>query len=149
LLDEPTYFRHESTKLSVYKPIKLVANSLIEVFVRSFSLYMDVETARDMAPHSYCAPGTTEGLVGEVLSKFKGRLLSAEDSRALERVLQILRETQEPLKVYDVSRTADKLRAVKRGIRKTPAAIINGEKYEGLDAISEVLSTRGSQQTTE
>jgi hypothetical protein len=125
-----------------------VAGSLIEVFVHSSSVYMDVETARDMAPHSYCAPGTTEGLVGEVLSKFKGRLLTEEDSKALQRVLQILRETQESVKVYDVSRTTDKLRAVKRGIRNTPAVIINGEKYEGLEAISQALSENLSNKAT-
>jgi hypothetical protein len=118
--------------------------SLIEVFVRSFQPYMDVETARDMAPHSYCSPGTTEGLVSGVLSKFKGRLLSEEDSTALERVLQILKENQELIRVYDVSRIADKLRAVKHGIRKTPAAIINGEKYEGLEVISKAISAKQS-----
>ena len=121
--------------------------SLIEVFVHSFSPYMDVETARDMAPHSYCAPGTTEGLVSGVLSKFKGRLLSEEDSTALERVRQILKENQEYVRVYDVSRTADKLRALKHRIRKTPAVIINGEKYEGLEAISKALSTKQSHMT--
>jgi hypothetical protein len=120
---------------------------LIEVFLRSLSTYMDVETARDMAPHSYCAPGTTEGLVSEVLSKFRGRLLSEEDSKALECVLQVLKENHESLRVYDVSRTADKLRAVKRGIRKTPTVIINGEKYEGQAAIWEALSARQSHGT--
>lgn len=122
--------------------------SLVEVFVRSFSPYMDVETARDMAPHSYCAPGTTEGLVSEVLSKFKGRLLSEEDSTALTRVLQIFKENQEPVRVYDVSRITDKLRLLKYGIRKTPAVIIDGEKYEGLEAISNKLSTKQSHQTS-
>lgn len=121
---------------------------MVEVFVRSFSPYMDVETARDMAPHSYCAPGTTEGLVSGVLSKFKGRLLSEEDSTALERVRQILKENQEYVRVYDVSRTADKLRALKHRILKTPAVIINGEKYEGLEAISKALSTKQSHMTT-
>ncbi|MGD0496510.1 MAG: hypothetical protein ABSB28_10835 [Candidatus Bathyarchaeia archaeon] len=140
-------FQHEPTRLSVYKPIKQLMVSLTEVFVRSFSPYMDVETARDMAPHSYCSPGTTEGLVSGVLSKFKGRLLSEEDSTALERVLQILKENQESVRVYDVSRMADKLRALKRGIRKTPAVIINGEKYEGLEAISKALSTKQSHKT--
>lgn len=108
---------------------------------------MDVETARDMAPHSYCAPGTTEGLVSGVLSKFKGRLLSEEDTTALERVRQILKENQEYVRVYDVSRTADKLRALKHRIRKTPAIIINGEKYEGLEAIFKALSTERSPKT--
>ncbi len=116
--------------------------------MHSFSPYMDVETARDMAPHSYCAPGTTEGLVSGVLSKFKGRLLSEEDSTALERVLQISKENQECVRVYDVSRTGDKLRALKHGIRKTPVVIINGEKYEGLEAISKTLSTEQWHKTT-
>jgi hypothetical protein len=116
--------------------------------VRSFQTYMDVETARDMAPHSYCAPGTTEGLVSEVLSKFEGRLLSEEDSRALERVLQILKDKQESVKVYDVSRTTDRLRAVRHGIRKTPTLIINGEKYAGLRAIWQALSTNQFHKTT-
>ena len=115
--------------------------------MRSFSPYMDVETARDMAPHSYCASGTTEGLVSGVLSKFKGRLLSEEDSTALERVLQILKENQEYVRVYDVSRTTDKLRALKHGIRKTPAVIINGYKYEGLEPISKALQTKQSYKT--
>jgi hypothetical protein len=115
--------------------------------VRSFSPYMDVETARDMAPHSYCAPGTTEGLVSGVLSKFKGRLLSEEDSIALERVLQASKENEEVVRVHDVSRMADKLRALKHGIRKTPAVVINGEKYEGLEAISKALSTKQSHKT--
>jgi protein-disulfide isomerase len=76
--------------------------------------------------------------------KFKGQLLPDEDLKALEQVLQILRETQESVKVYDVSRTTDKLRALKRGIRNTPAVIINGEKYESLEAISQALSENQS-----
>jgi hypothetical protein len=108
---------------------------------------MDVETARDMAPHSYCAPGTTEGLVSGVLSKFKGRLFSEEDSTALEHVLETSEENQECVKVYDISRTADKLRTLKHGIRKTPVVIVNGERYEGLEAISKALSTKQSHKT--
>jgi len=46
--------------------------------------------------------------------------------------------------VYDVSRMTDKLRAIKRGIRKTPAAIINGEKYEGLEEILQAISSKFS-----
>jgi hypothetical protein len=109
---------------------------------------MDVETARDMAPHAYCAPGTMNGLVG-ALSKFKGRLLPEEDSKALEQVFRTSKETQENIKVYDVSRTTDKLRAVKRGIRNTPAVVINGEKHEGLEAISRALSAGNSNKAPE
>jgi hypothetical protein len=88
-------FQLETTRLSVYKTIKQLAVSLIEVSVRSFSRYMNVETARDMMPHSYCAPGTTDGLISGVLSKIKGRLLSDEDSTALEHMLQMFEENQE------------------------------------------------------
>ena len=107
--------------------------------MRSFSPYMDVETARDMAPHSYCAPNTTERLVSGVLSKFKGRLLSDEDSTILERTMQILQDNTDVVRVYDVSKTVEKLRALKNGIRKTPAAIIDGKKYEGVEAITEAF----------
>jgi hypothetical protein len=103
---------------------------------------MDVETCRDMVQHPFCSPGTTESLVSGALSKFKGRLLSEEDSTILERVLQILKETNESINIYDVSKMADKFRAMKRGIRNTPVVIINGEKYEGSEAILKALSTR-------
>jgi hypothetical protein len=133
-------FNVESTSLSVDQRIKLLVKCLIEVFLRSLSTYMDVETCRDMAPHSYCAPGTTEGLVSQAASKLKGRLLSQQDSTVLEQAVQISRAAEEPIKIYDLSRMTDYLRAMKRGIGKTPAVMVNGEKFEGLEAVLHALS---------
>ena len=118
-----------------------VHTGVIEIFVRSFSSYMDVDTYREMSMHPYCAPGTNEGLIGQAVSKFKGRLLSSEDSTVVEHALQIIGKTGEPIKIYDVSKVVDGLKALRHGIRKTPVALIGGEKYEGLDEILKVLST--------
>jgi hypothetical protein len=101
---------------------------------------MDVETCRDMAPHSYCASGTTEELVS-FASKLKGRLLSQEDSMVLERVSQISNVAKESIKIYDLSRMTDYFRAMKRGIGKTPTILINGEKFVGLGPVLQALST--------
>jgi hypothetical protein len=119
---------------------------MIEIFVRSFSQYMDVDTYREMSTHPYCAPGTNEGLVGQAVSKFKGRLLSPEDSNVVQHVLEIIGKTGELIKMYDVSKVADRLKAVRHGIRKTPVALIDGRKYEGLDEILKALSTMGQTQ---
>jgi len=108
--------------------------------VRSVSPYMDVETCREMSQHPFCAPGSTEGLVSGALSKFKGRLLSEDDSTVLERVFQIMGKSNESVKIYDLSRMIDSLRAMRHGIRRTPVAVINGEKYEGLDQILRAMS---------
>jgi hypothetical protein len=104
---------------------------------------MDIDTYREMSMHPYCAPGTNERLIGQAVSKFKGRLLSSEDSTIIERVLQIIGKTNEPIKIYDVSKATDGLKALRHGIRKTPVALIDREKYEGLDEILKALSTMG------
>jgi hypothetical protein len=113
---------------------------MIEVFVRSFSQYMDVELYREMSQHTYCAPETAQGLVGQTLSEFRGRVLPQEDHRVLEEVCKMAEKTNEKLKVYDVSRTTDKIAGMRHGIRKTPVVIINGEKYEGLKEILQAIS---------
>jgi hypothetical protein len=115
---------------------------MIEVFVRSFSQYMDVELYREMSQHTYCAPETVQGLVSQALSKFRGRVLPQDDHRVLEEVCQMAEKTNEKLKVYDFSRIADRMRALKRGVLKTPTVIINGERYEGLEEISQVILSK-------
>jgi len=105
---------------------------------------MDVELYREMSQHSLCAPGSGDALVSGGASKLKGRILPQEDLTALEQVSQMAKKTNEKITVYDVSRMTDKLRAIKRGIRKTPAAIINGEKYEGLEEILQAISSKFS-----
>lgn len=113
---------------------------MIEVFVRSFSPYMDVETCREMSQHPFCAPGSTEGLISGALSKFKGRVFPEADSTVLEHVLQLMGKTNESVEIYDLSRVTDSLKAIRRGIRRSPVAIINKEKYESLEEILRALS---------
>ena len=103
---------------------------------------MDVETCRDMVQHPMCAPETTEGLVQASLSRFKGRLLPREDSAVLERVLEIAGGTKGSVKIYDLSIVADYVRALRRGIFKTPAVIIDDERYDGFEEISRAISTK-------
>jgi len=117
---------------------------LLEVFVRSFSPYMDVALAREMSLHTACDPDMATRASELFSPKFKGRILPQEDFTALEKVSQIAHKTNEQLKVYDVSSMTDKIRAMKRGIRKTPAAVINGEKYEGLEEILQAISNKYS-----
>jgi hypothetical protein len=124
--------------------IIFLVNSLIEVFVRSFYTYMDVETCRDMVQHPMCAPETTEGLVREDLSNFKGRLLPREDSAVLERVLEITGKRRGSVKIYDLSRIAANVRALRRGIFKRPVVMIDGERYDGFENISRAISANVS-----
>lgn len=115
---------------------------MIEVFVRSFSMYVDVELYREMSQHPFCAPHVHEELMKQALSRFKGRILPQEDLTVLEHAFGTTNKTNEPIKVYDISSITGKLSAMKRGIRKTPAAIINGEKFEGLEQISKAISSK-------
>lgn len=59
-------------------------------------------------------------------------VLPDADSQALRIVGQMATEIGVPFKVYDVSTFAGKLKAKSRGITKTPAVILNGEKIEDI-----------------
>lgn len=107
--------------------------------MRSSSVYMDVETLREMSFHSYCAPGTGSALLQDAASKFKGRLLSPEDHTVLQRIGELAYELHEDVKVFDISRALDRMRALKHGIQKTPAVVVQGKKHEGLDKILALL----------
>lgn len=120
-------------------------NSLIEVFVRSSSVYMDVDFAREMSVHAYCNPGTSTRASELFSSMFKGRILSEDDSAVLERLAELIKLTNEEPKIYDVSRMRDKLKALSSGIRRTPAVVIDGEKYEGVERCIDVLGRHCSQ----
>lgn len=101
---------------------------------------MDVETCKDMSQHPFCAPGSTEGLISGALSKFKGRVFPEDDSTILEHVIQAFGKTNEFIRIYDLSRITDSLRAIRRGIRSTPTVIVNGEKYQTVEEILRALS---------
>lgn len=75
-------------------------------------------------------------------SKFKGRVLPPEDSAVLEQLETLVEKFDDEVKVYDVSSILDKIKAVMRGIRKTPTVIIQGKRYEGLEEIQQRLYAR-------
>jgi len=114
---------------------------MIEVFVRSYSVDagIDVGTLREMSSHAYCAPNLWERLVKAYGSKFKGRLLLSEDQQVLQKLEILTNKFHEEVKIYDISRAFDKMKAVKQGIRKTPTVIVQGKKYEGLEKIAQLI----------
>jgi uncharacterized protein YdeI (YjbR/CyaY-like superfamily) len=100
---------------------------------------MDVDLAREMTCHVICDIDTATRASEIFSSKFKGRVLSDEDSAVLQKLVDIAKSTNDEIRVYDVSRMPDKLRALSRGIRKTPAVVVDGEKYAGMDKCLEAL----------
>jgi len=112
---------------------------MIQVFVRSSGVYQDVETLREMSQHTYCAPGVASELLKRVHSQFKGRVLPQEDYIVLERIAELAYELHDEVKVYDVSHPQHRMRALKHGILKTPAVIVQGKTHVGLEKISELL----------
>ena len=112
---------------------------MIEVFVRSSSVYMDVGRLREASQHTFCSPETATGLVNVMASKFKGRVLPQDDYVVLERIGELAHELHDKVKVYDVSGVQDRVRALRHGILSTPTVVVRGKKYEGLDTILELL----------
>lgn len=107
----------------------------IEVFVHSISPYVDYELTREMSQHGFCDPDMASK-AGEMFSqfnKFRERMFSEEDWTVLQRLAETAKLRENEVRVYDVSRTADRLKALFKGITKTPVVIINGEKHEGLE----------------
>lgn len=93
-----------------------------------------------MSLHTFCSPELVEWATTDLMAKFKGRILPPEDSIILEQVLRVARERNEKVVVFDVSRITDKVKAMKRGIKKTPTIIIDGKKYENVEEIQKALS---------
>ncbi len=112
---------------------------MIEIYVRSYSESVDMDAYRETSAHSHCRPGTSEGLVKGLASSFKGRILSPEDFQALELLEPLVKESGEEVKLLDTSRTIDLIKAFVRGIRKTPTAIVQGKKYQGIEKIRQYL----------
>lgn len=113
---------------------------LIEVFVRSNDRYVDIEFYREMSYHWQC--GLDKWAMDGLTEQFKGRILSENDVKILEQVLEIAKAKNQHVKVYDVSRVKGKIEAMKRGILKTPTLIIDDRKYHGSDKILEAISSK-------
>lgn len=114
---------------------------LIEVFVHSVSPYVDYELTMEMSQHVYCDPDMATK-AGEMISQFnkvKGRMFSDEDWAVLQRLAEAAGGADGEVRLYDISRTAGRLKALSRGITKTPVIILNGEKHEGAEKCLDAL----------
>jgi hypothetical protein len=118
----------------------LMVSSLIEVFLHSHSKDIDVGHYREMSYHWEC--GLAQWAYGELAQQFKGRILSDEDVRVLRQVLDMGKKEGREVKVYDTSRMSDRVKALKRGVFKTPAVVMNGELYQGVDQVSQAVATQ-------
>jgi hypothetical protein len=98
---------------------------------------VDVDTLREMSAHSFCYPGLGSALLKGLESKFKGRILSSEDSEVLEKIKTLGEKCDDKVKVYDISRATDRIKALSKGILKTPTLINQGKKYEGVKEIQQ------------
>jgi hypothetical protein len=103
---------------------------------------MDVELAREMTHHVICDIDTATRASEIFSSKFKDRVLSDDDSAVLQKLVDVAKSTSEGIRIYDVSRMPDKLKAYSRGIRKTPAVVVDGVRYNGMDKCLEALGKK-------
>jgi len=115
---------------------------LIEVFIHSSTPYVDVGHYREMSYHTYCSPELVESTESQLSSLLKGRIIPQEDMTILRKVVEITKSKREELKIYDVANIADKLKALAKGVQKTPTLIINGEKYEGTERSLQAISSK-------
>jgi 2-hydroxychromene-2-carboxylate isomerase len=52
------------------------------------------------------------------------------------------KETKQEVKVYDLSRIADRVRAIKRGVMRTPTLIMGEKRYQGFEEISRATARK-------
>lgn len=98
----------------------------IEVYVRK----------RKQIVRQYVTPPVWDGYqhhacMSKQVTEYEDVLLDA-DKEALRIVDQLATEAGLSFKVYDVATFSGKLRARSKGIVKTPALILNGEKIEAI-----------------
>jgi hypothetical protein len=117
-----------------------MVSSLLEVFAHYHGKNIDVGHYREMSYHWEC--GLAQWAYGELAGQFKGRILSEEDVMVLRQVLEMAKSKGQEVKVYDTSRVGDRMKALRRGILKTPAAIMRGELYQGVDVISQMIASK-------
>jgi hypothetical protein len=117
-----------------------VVSSVIEVFVCSREKDIDYGHYREMSLHWEC--GLAQWAYGELAAQFKGRILPENDVAVLQQVFEQAKKENSQVKVYDTSRMGDKVRAMKRGVFKTPSAVINGQRYEGLEEILKAIAAK-------
>lgn len=94
---------------------------------------MDMDLVREMSLHVVCDPSTATNASEIFTSKFKGRIFSQEDSAVLQFLSGATSLPSGEIRIYDVSRFTDKLRALAKGASKTPVIIIDGKRHEGME----------------
>ncbi len=112
----------------------------IEIFVCSNSRDVDIEHYREMSYHVQCGLG--RWAYGELASQFKGRIFADIDIEALNKVFEVARKENREVRVHDTSRVAERMKALRRGILKTPVIVVSGIKYQGLDEIAQATTFR-------
>lgn len=60
----------------------------------------------------------------------------------VQQIVELAEKGNHKLKVYDISRLGDRARAMKRGVLKTPALIVDGQRYVGLEEILRAISIK-------
>lgn len=109
----------------------------IEVFIRSYPISPDIEEYRHAGAHTYCAPGLSEGIRG--LSGFKGRILAENSAEVWPDVQAAHACFKGSIQVHDVEKFTGRLHALRSLVWKTPAVIVDGERYSGVAAAREAL----------
>ena len=120
--------------------VEPLGSSEIKIFVCSTSRDVDIEHYREMSYHVQC--GLAKWAYGQLASQFKGRILSEKDIEALNRIFEVSKQENCKIRVYDISRLADRVRALKRGIFRTPAIVIGDVRYQGQDEIAQVTGSK-------
>jgi hypothetical protein len=98
---------------------------------------MDVETARDMVPHSYCARDAVwlNGSLGNWLGSSKVAYFLLSMSEYCVNSWTWRKKKIREVKVYHTSRISDRVKALKCGVSKIPVLIICGHLYQALDQV--------------
>lgn len=114
----------------------------VEVYLKTYSIPGNIEEYTHASSHTYCAPDMIDGVRGQ--SGFKGRIVKAECKELLSEVKSNLKKNQD-IVLYDVGRSQGLIKAITAGVWKTPAVIINGEKYIGQNAAMTALHSLESE----
>jgi hypothetical protein len=104
---------------------------MIEVFICTSSPYVDVGHWREMTQHTYCSPELASSAESQVASLLKGRIVPQDDMTVLRKIVELAGPNLAEVQVYDMSRTVHRLKAFRKGVKNTPAIIIDGVKFEG------------------
>jgi hypothetical protein len=118
--------------------------STIEVYVHSVSV-LQGQSGLETASSLGCNVADKAGEVVSKFNKVKGRVFSEEDWSILQRLSEAESQTNNEVKVYDISHTGDRFKALTRGITKTPVVIINGERYKGAQKSLDALDKHRSE----